>query len=245
MVGFYWLDPRSGQYIQTGNTRVFFSHDFTWQGIRKGGERFHTFAFFSGAFRLFSQREDLNDFLQSPQPPIGLNTVQGNAQPRGMTNIKKDLALITQDSTGAFGDRLQYNDLNGNLLSDHALSDNPIQRVHQIVSLEHDFYVIKNAGGDEPDGAVAVYGSDGSFIRQWLLPGTPPEFPDPIYRGITTDGKHLYVNRVDTPSEATLKFDVYGNLLRTYTVPVGLGNRWPISFNGRYLLVQLFNAGPG
>lgn len=248
MVGFFWKDPKSGVEIQTGNTRTLFLHDFTWMGIRKGGERFWTFANFSGGWRLFSQREDMNALLQVPQPLIGLNTVQGNAVPRGLTNDKKHMVFVTHDTTLAVADRLQYNDINGNLLTSYALTDGLVNKLRQIVFLEHDYYIIREVDPDVDSGAVHIYSKTGVFIRSWLLPTVPPEFPQPTYRGITTDGKFLYINRVDQPSQVMLKFDVQGNLLRQYSLgsPLdGLRPRWPITFNGRYLLIQHFFLGPG
>lgn len=244
MVGFYLKDPGpSAAPIQTGNTRSLFLNDITWMGIRKGGDRFWAPFKQGGVWKLLPMRTDSTTIIASPFPVLGMNAVQGTPEVRGMTNNKKQLVLIVQDGAVAVADRLQYNDTDGTLLGSFALSDVPIGKSRQLVYLNHDYYVLRDAQEGLPDGAISVYDARGAFIRRWLLPAVPDEAP--VYRGITTDGKNLYIIRTDTPNQVLLKFDTSGKLLRTYSffsegaeVPRGV-----ITFDGRYLLTQTFVPG--
>lgn len=221
----YYKDPYEGDEFPADNTTnaTGFLWDHTFFGIRKGGQRLYQLEGLNvvRVHNLLTNGPDYANTLTFDSSIVTPRT-------RGLTNNKRNLVSIVWDlNSGA--DSLHYHDLDGTGIHNHRLSDSPVKVCRALCYLEHEYYVIRFIG--EGGYGVYVYSSEGVYIRNWSLPsGTA--------RGITTDGKHLYVTKIDAGSTSLWKLTVQGQLMRTYTFSVSadLLSLWPITFNGRYLI---------
>lgn len=218
--------------------------DFVWQGIRKGGERWWAL-----------QNDDLLGWTLStwrPEPgsnqPFTITGLEvpaapGNWNPLGLTTDKKTFCISSRDITGATPDRLSFYDVQGNLLRSPICSDAPDRDNSRLTFLEHDYYVLSQSGGDQP-WFIKVYDARAELIRSFNIAITNVDSP----RGITTDGKYLYVLIVRPSNPAfdrILKIDVRGTQIdSSWSAGDGRVYLNGITFNGHYLIVQVDEAVP-
>jgi len=237
--GWIWKEPGApGWEVHLLNTESSFIFDVTWMGIRKGGRRFYALKN-SSIVHVHTPEVVGPDYtLTLANDPVIVNPF-----PRGLTNNKKHFVSTVWDLTSATTDTLQYNDLQGRFIKGFQFSDGPIKKSRALVYLNHDFYVLQDGSNDPVASGLRVYDGRGKLIRIIALPNGV------FAKGITTDGKDLYlINTAGAGAGTILKIDVRGNVVDTH--PIGVSTetevtRWPLTFNGRYLLLNVFEGGPG
>lgn len=240
-----WIDiPRNrGIDLVAPDPTISNHRDHTWMGIRKGGERWFvlleddTLGWVLQEFRPFpSSGQPIRTIdLQVPSLPTTWN-------PLGVTNNKKHFIISSRDISAVAVDQLTYYDVDGNLLGEFPTSDALDRDIGRLVWLNHDFYVLADTGGDIR-WSCRVYDARAQLIRSFSLVGIA--FNE-LARGITTDGKYLYVLvNSGAVNQRIIKYDVRGAVVDSGFASPGDGFNYQngITFNGKYLLTR--RIGPG
>jgi len=236
-VTWVFVDPKDGTTVVLPVTdSALVKRDFTWFGIRKGGDRWHTIEFFESPpfWRCTQYRPEPTS--GQPLRAVGFEvpSTPGNWQPFGLTNDKKRLVIMSRDASASSPDQFNFFDVDGNLLAEVPCSDSPDRDNTRLVFLERYYYVVSDVGGS-PRWRVKQYDELGNLLNAWV----PMGVGDETVIGITTDGKAIYL-MIGTGSTRIEKYSASGVLLRAYDPPGdGLAFSNGITFNGRYLIARL------
>jgi len=242
----HWVDiPRVRTIQLPSNKTTSEIRDIEWMGIRKGGERWHNLGRDDSGLWAIEECRPTHTSNPIVRHVLEIPSAPGNWNPLGITNDKKSVIISSRDSTGATADRLCWYDIEGNLLRDLVVSDASDRDNSRLTYLEHDLYVLAQEGGDAP-WRIKVYDQRAELIRKIVL--TSLSTLDSC-RGITTDGKYLYVLVIRPSNHAfdkIVKVDVRGTVVRSSWSP-GDNQEYlnGITFNGHYLLARIDESPPG
>lgn len=226
MTTWHYIDIPRNRKIQlpTGNPAGLV-RDIEWMGIRKGGDRWYALENQDGIGWAFVEYRPNTSTGQIVAHGIATPPTPGNFNPLGITNDKKGMVVSSRDQSGAQPDQLTFYDYQGNLLREAICSDAPDRDNSRLTFLEHDYYVAAQEGGDAP-WRIKVYDSNAELIRKFTLFGLTTQ--DSI-RGLTTDGKYLYVLVV------RLSNHIFDRIVKVSVRGEQIASSWAVGDNQQYL----------